>query len=225
MFCNALSLRASALRAIVFFLLSLVLFTPSAHAKVAGKSLFEASEIFSSDTIAFTKWRGMRDRFSDQKKLPEEMCSRIRFHPCIGTEWEDLIEAQRGKPLSEQMQRINGFGNAHAYTTDQVNWGMEDYWETPVEFLTVNGDCEDYAIMKYYSLRALGVPASHLRIIIVQDLNLGGIIHAVLGVYDGGSLYLLDNQIKQVVRASQVYHYKPVYAINEEGWWAYHVRS
>ncbi len=103
-----------------------------------------------------------------------------------------------------------------------MNWGVEDYWETPYEFLTVSGDCEDYAISKYYTLRNLGIPASRLRIIIVQDLNLGGVIHAILGIYDGKDMWVLDNQIKQVILARKIYHYRPIYGINEEGWWAYH---
>jgi predicted transglutaminase-like cysteine proteinase len=103
-----------------------------------------------------------------------------------------------------------------------VNWGMEDYWETPYEFQEISGDCEDYAISKYYSLRAIGVPADRMRVIIVQDLNLGGIIHAILGVYEDGDLLILDNQAKQVLPAMRIYHYRPIYGVNEEAWWAYY---
>jgi predicted transglutaminase-like cysteine proteinase len=60
-----------------------------------------------------------------------------------------------------------------------------------------------------------------MRVIILQDLNLGGIIHAVLGIYEGDELYILDNQIKQVIPARKIYHYKPIYAINEDNWWRY----
>jgi len=102
---------------------------------------------------------------------------------------------------------------------------MEDYWETPHEFIEISGDCEDYAISKYTSLRALGVPADKMRIIILQDLNLGGIVHAVLGIYVDGELLILDNQIKQVTSALKIYHYRPIYGINEDAWWAYHPRN
>jgi predicted transglutaminase-like cysteine proteinase len=117
---------------------------------------------------------------------------------------------------------VNDWGNKHPYIIDQLNWGMEDYWQTPYEFMTINGDCEDYAITKYYSMRALGIPEDRLRIIVLQDFNLGGIIHAVLGVYDeDGDLYILDNQIKQVMPALKIYHYRPIYGVNEHWWWAY----
>ena len=69
------------------------------------------------------------------------------------------------------------------------------------------------------SLRALGVEGDVLRVAVVQDLNLGGIIHAVLVVYIGSTAYILDNQIKQVMLATKIYHYVPIYSINEKHWW------
>lgn len=197
---------------------ALAAFMPAAQAK----SYFNMRESFSADIAAFTKWTGMMSRFTDQKTLPDAQCDRAPFFPCAGvTQWREMLERVRSEPMNVKLARINDFGNEHPYMVDQVNWGKEDYWETPYEFLTVNGDCEDYAIVKYYSLRAAGMPASKLRIIIVQDFNLGGVIHAVLGVYEGKALYILDNQIKQVMEAKRIYHYKPIYGINEEGWWAY----
>jgi predicted transglutaminase-like cysteine proteinase len=62
-----------------------------------------------------------------------------------------------------------------------------------------------------------------MRIIIVQDFNLGGIIHAILGVYgDNDELFILDNQIDQVMPAMKIYHYRPIYSVNEDWWWAYY---
>ena len=91
--------------------------------------------------------------------------------------------------------------------------------------MEVSGNCKDYAIAKYYSLRALGIPAERLRVIVLQDLNLGGIIHAVLGIYDGDKLLILDNQVKQVMPALKIYHYRPIYGINEDHWWEYFPRE
>ena len=202
-------------------LCSLTFFFTS-DARAIGRSYFNMRETFSGDITPFPKWTGMQDRFGKQRELPDEECAGVRFHSCVAAEWRGMFVQWREKKLLEQLKSINDFANAHPYLLDQLNWGMEDYWETPYEFLVVNGDCEDYAIAKYYTLRALGVPASQLRVIIVQDFNLGGIIHAILGVYDDDKLYILDNQIAQVMRALSIYHYKPIYGINEEGWWAYY---
>jgi predicted transglutaminase-like cysteine proteinase len=132
-----------------------------------------------------------------------------------------MIEQLKNKPLRKQVEIVNKWANAHPYIVDQLNWGMEDFWETPYEFMEISGDCEDYAIAKYYTLRAIGVSEDQMRIIVLQDFNLGGIIHAVLGVYVDDELLILDNQAKQVIPALNIYHYRPIYGINESWWWAY----
>lgn len=189
------------------------------------RSYFSMTETFSSDVQHFPKWTGMEARYAQQQQWKDEECGMQRFHPCTVREWKTLFDTWRQKIFLDMIVTVNDYANAYPYVLDQINWGMEDYWEAPYEFLAISGDCEDYSIIKYYTLRAAGVPASRLRVMIVQDFNLGGIIHAVLGVYDeNNTLYILDNQIKQVVPALSIYHYKPIYGINEEGWWAYYPR-
>jgi len=72
--------------------------------------------------------------------------------------------------------------NKAKYITDKNNWGRKDYWATPAEFMKNFGDCEDYAIIKYLSLRQLGFKESELRVVAVKDLNLK-VGHAVLIVF------------------------------------------
>jgi predicted transglutaminase-like cysteine proteinase len=62
-----------------------------------------------------------------------------------------------------------------------------------------------------------------MRIVVVQDLNLG-IAHAVLVVYLDGRALVLDNQIDDVVPAAAVRHYRPIYSINERHWWLHRAR-
>lgn len=167
----------------------------------------------------------MRSRYDRQIDWRIQECGKRKYFSCQVKQWKSLLDNLQGAPLSTQVQEVNRYINSFPYILDQVNWGMEDYWETPYEHISINGDCEDYAIAKYYSLRYLGVPEDRLRIMIVQDNNLGGIIHAILGVYmDSGELMILDNQIKKVVSALKIYHYRPIYSLNERSWWAYHVR-
>ena len=185
-------------------------------------SYFNMDEKRSDNITPFYKWTSMLARFSEQKKIPDSLCGKVQYHPCSILEWKALVESIRDKSFAEQLDIINTWGNDHPYIVDQENWGVEDYWETPYEFMEVSGNCKDYAIAKYYSLKALGVPIERLRIIVLRDLNLGGIIHAVLGVYDGGKLYILDNQSQQVKQALSIYHYQPIFGINESSWWAYY---
>ena len=45
--------------------------------------------------------------------------------------------------------------NNISYVTDITNWRQKDYWATISQFLNRDGDCEDYAIAKYYSLKEI----------------------------------------------------------------------
>jgi predicted transglutaminase-like cysteine proteinase len=211
------------MRAAVLFVFSVL--TPLCYAsssQAMTRSMFEMTETFFPNISRFEKWNSMVERNQNQMRLPSDECRNTPFHPCHTVTWQDLLKFWKGKPFDARIAAVNTYANTFPYIVDTMNWGVEDFWATPYEFIAKNGDCEDYAIAKYMSLRATGIPASRLRIMIVQDTNLGGITHAVLGVYDDTqTLYLLDNQITQVVRADSVYHYKPIYSINEQGWWSY----
>lgn len=190
----------------------------------ARSSYFEMSEKRSDTISPFPKWTGMISRYDTEKDYAAEgECGKMRFFPCSVNQWQSMLGRMKDKDFEEQLEQVNQWSNRHPYIEDQINWGLEDFWETPPEFMEISGDCEDYAISKYYSLRALGYAPQRLRIIIVQDLNLGGVIHAVLGVYDeDGELFILDNQSQQVMPALRIYHYRPIFGINESSWWAYY---
>ena len=124
----------------------------------------------------------------------------------------------RGLPLESQVRRVNDLMNSVQYISDKRNWGRSDYWATPVEFITRGGDCEDFAIAKYAALRALGVPDSKMRVLILKDMQ-KNIPHAVLIVYTNEGPMILDNQIKTVRADNSIHHYKPIYSINRTSWW------
>jgi len=119
-----------------------------------------------------------------------------------------------------QLGVVNAAVNSFPYVSDDVNWGKLDYWETPIEFLQHAGDCEDFAITKYMTLRSLGLAAENMRVAVVTDTQLR-VAHAVLLVMSGGKLYVLDNLTNEVLPATAEPFYRPVYAINEDGWWNY----
>jgi predicted transglutaminase-like cysteine proteinase len=68
------------------------------------------------------------------------------------------------------------------------------------------------------SLRTLGFTNSEMRIVVLQDMNLR-VGHAILVVNVGGQALVLDNQVRNVVRAETIHHYRPIYSINEHNWW------
>lgn len=69
----------------------------------------------------------------------------------------------------------------------------------------------------------MGVDTNDMRLVILQDENLRA-AHAVLAVKYDGKYMILDNQVNAVLPDTQILHYRPVYSINEGGWWLHHRR-
>ena len=135
-------------------------------------------------------------------------------------EWDQLINSSLNDEESEQLWAVNRFFNRQLrFVDDSQNWRQNDYWATPIEALMKGaGDCEDYAIAKYFTLRRLGVPSEKLRITYVKALKYNQ-AHMVLTYYSSPSAVplVLDNLIGEIRPASQRKDLLPVYAFNAEG--------
>jgi predicted transglutaminase-like cysteine proteinase len=140
------------------------------------------------------------------------------------TAWRDLLTSAKYKklPENEKLRLVNDFMNQTPFLSDREHWGKEDYWATPIEFLSTNGgDCEDYSIAKYFTLRALGVPDDKLRITYVKELVVYNEAHMVLAYFptaDSEPL-VLDNINKSIQPASNRNDLLPVYSFNGSGLW------
>lgn len=184
----------------------------------AGDGLFGSREVRSVRMAPFTKWLGMLKRFEQHANAVDTPCTISRFRRCYFQSWSKFITDIGDNDRRQQLAAVNTRMNASPYITDPRNWGLKDYWETPGEFFRKDGDCEDYAIVKYMTLKALGFDPASMRIVVVQDINLK-VPHAVLAVELEGESWILDNQARSVVKATSVHHYRPIYSINENAWW------
>lgn len=137
------------------------------------------------------------------------------------SQWQDLIESISTKPDMEKLHIVNHFFNQLRFVEDTRMWAQEDYWATPLELLVNNGgDCEDFAIAKYVTLKASGVNDEKLRITYVKAIELDQ-AHMVLTYYpkpDSVPL-VLDNLTSDIKPASQRKDLVPVYSFNGEGLW------
>jgi predicted transglutaminase-like cysteine proteinase len=125
------------------------------------------------------------------------------------------LEAAKGRE-ADVLQSVNVFLNKLVPAdSDQQHWGQVDYWATPAESIgSEGGDCEDYAMAKYYMLRELGVPLERLRITYVK----ARVAHMVLAYYarpDAEPL-ILDNLDDRVNPASERPDLVPVYSFNDD---------
>ncbi|HEX5843551.1 MAG TPA: transglutaminase-like cysteine peptidase [Pseudomonas sp.] len=137
-------------------------------------------------------------------------------------DWQRLLQAQAGAQELAQLKAVNRFFNLRLrFRDDLATWRVKDYWATPVEALFRGaGDCEDYALAKYFSLRELGVPSAKLRITYVKAVRLNQ-AHMVLTYYAHPQAMplVLDNLIDAIEPASQRRDLVPVYSFNAEGLW------
>ncbi|MFV0421891.1 transglutaminase-like cysteine peptidase [Oleidesulfovibrio sp.] len=137
-----------------------------------------------------------------------------------GSSWLTLMKKAESASALEKLKMVNGFFNRWPYRLDIEIYGVTDFWATPQEFMARSGDCEDYAISKYFGLRELGFSPDDLRIVVLLD-SIRGIGHAVLVVYLGDRAYVLDNVSDLVLTHDRYTHYRPQYSINENYRWAH----
>ena len=127
------------------------------------------------------------------------------------------------------MIRINDFINERIQFEDDLSiWNMREYWATPLETIGQGrGDCEDFSIIKYYSLKEAGIPLAKLRLIYVRARREGPAgpylqAHMVLAYYATPTAepLILDNLIPEIRPASQRKDLQPVFSFNSEAIWA-----
>ena len=136
-------------------------------------------------------------------------------------DWQQLLNTSHTLPIDEKLYQVNNFFNELEFIDDIDHWGKDDYWATPVEFLaTEGGDCEDFVIAKYFSLKELGVPAEKLRLMYVTATRLRQ-AHMVLAYYEEPNSVplVLDNINRRILPASRRRDLLPVYSFNGDGLW------
>lgn len=134
--------------------------------------------------------------------------------------WNSLIE--HGNSLDElsKLAEVNRFINrAVSHADDRDIWGQDDFWATPAQAISRGrGDCEDFAIAKYFSLVRMGVPSEKLRLTFVKALKQNQ-AHMVLAYYPSASAapLILDNLDPRIRPASERRDLLPVYSFNDLG--------
>ncbi|WP_310446619.1 transglutaminase-like cysteine peptidase [Thiobacillus sp.] len=142
--------------------------------------------------------------------------------------WRDLLTRAASQPDAVKLRQVNDFFNRRIrFGEDSDIWGKQDYWATPLETLgRSEGDCEDFAIAKYATLKQLGIPAEKLRLTYVKA-RIGGPqstlvqAHMVLSYYPApdDEPLVLDNLIGDIRPASRRADLTTIFGFNAEGLW------
>jgi predicted transglutaminase-like cysteine proteinase len=184
-------------------------------------ALFGMVAVHAPSLAGLPQWRRVLDGMAAERSTYEACATDPAACPGgAARAWLQFLATLADRPLAERVDAVNRYANRWPYRTDREVWGRSDHWATPLEFLHRSGDCEDYAIFKYVSLRRLGVPAAAMHLVVLQD-TARDLAHAVLTVDVDGTTYVLDNLDDRLVRPAGLPHYVPYYSVNEEGRWVH----
>lgn len=124
----------------------------------------------------------------------------------------ELLHKIKNKSDLVKLNFVNTKYNKIKYMSDKRLYNQDDYWATLYQFVGKNGgDCEDYVIAKYYTLKALGVDPHKMKFLYVVYKKRNGKrkSHMVLAYLKranpkGRDDYLiLDNNNRLVLPASK----------------------
>lgn len=138
----------------------------------------------------------------------------------IFQDYEHFMNETSSKPLHVKLEMVNFYINAFVGAYDEQTYRSEDYWASRWEFLANGGgDCEDYVIAKFYTLKDLGINPQKMALCIVQDMD-NGSYHMVLLFFEKPHTepLVLDNLSFKILPLSQRYDLKVKECMNEESY-------
>ena len=167
------------------------------------------------------KWRDLQTRLH----ADEDIVAQCRAKPqaCVSEAAKHLIaiaEGLRGREGRALLGHVNRAVNLAIRPADDLSrFGVADHWSAPLETLASGqGDCEDYAILKYAILRSTGYAAEDLRMLIVRGASAPE-DHAVLTVRVEGRWLVLDNRRFAMIDTAHL-DATALFYLDGEGVWA-----
>ena len=184
------------------------------------KKLFGSVELRFEDERKIKAWSSVYEKFNaDVRILKTCLNSQSACMDPTLANWAEELRPLRNLTKFQKMTAVNTMVNRRRYAEDRRNYGRSDYWASPSEFLRQGGDCEDYAILKFASLMALGVQDQDMRLVVGRLAN--GTPHAFLATDISGQEYILDNRQTQVYLTVNRKDYVPKYSMNLSYRWSH----
>lgn len=195
--------------------------------RIQGVSLAQKVKILLVCTIVIVANSPVANpSFNDFSKFASVLAE--RYGPSAikrGNALRQKLTALDTVPVVGQLRGVNQFFNQRVtWQTDIAIYGISDFWATPAETLGEGkGDCEDFTIAKYVSLRHLGIPSEQLRLTYVKLQRPAGRsqAHMVLAWYKepGAIPLILDNANPRVLPATERRDLKPIFSFNSDALW------
>ncbi len=164
-----------------------------------------------------SKWSDLQSRIlTDEKTIAACSSDEATCSPAA-RRFLSLVETGGKNERRVQLGKINRAVNlAIRPESDWAQYGSADFWASPLQTLASGaGDCEDYAIVKYVVLRALGMAETDLRLMIVRD-DKHQTEHAIVAVRDEQEWLILDNRTMFIVNAEDARYYNPLLVLEQQ---------
>lgn len=195
------------------------------HASSKIRGVKNLSDIYYKNIDGFTKWVAVLEKNKEEADYIKnfEGCEGTLERKCQFATWYLKLTTEANQDYISDIYRIHHEVNKFIYKKDDINWDKDDYWASPFEFFQHSGDCEDFAITKYFLLKDIGIDKSKMKIMVLYDSKQQE-THSVLLILLHQSWYILDNRNNDIIGLDQApLHYIPLYSINENGWWYYSI--
>ena len=129
---------------------------------------------------------------------------------------QKMLDNLKKENIMKKLNEINLFYNQAKYMSDMALYHKIDYWATPYQFLAKDaGDCEDYAIAKYFALKYLKINPKKIYFVYVR-VKKTNIPHMVLAYFyeKNKPPLILDNLTNKIMPANKRKDIIPVYMFN-----------
>ena len=140
----------------------------------------------------------------------EDICADPRF-----AQLRETVARAPSMPPARRIEAANRAVNSVlSYREEDPNAADSDYWQTFMETIDRGtGDCEDYAIMKYHVLRAMGVRPEAMTLLVLKNASTGQ-YHAVLAVSLDGKNLILDSLTDRILEDDVAGDYRVLFSFN-----------
>ena len=140
----------------------------------------------------------------------EDICSDKRFSQLRAT-----VAKARTMPPARKIEAANRAVNSVLSYREEDPFAAEpDHWQSFMETIDRGaGDCEDYAIMKYHVLRAMGVRPEAMTLLVLKNATTGQ-YHAVLAVSLDGRNLILDSLTDRIYEDDVNGDYRVLFSFN-----------
>jgi predicted transglutaminase-like cysteine proteinase len=192
----------------------------TAPAQAAAPSFNRLSERRLDQLLHLPQWQQV-SRQLRQQESQVRACLGGLVCADAGAQWiAEIVKRSAGQSPIAQIEEVNSAVNRAPYREDQAQFGREDIWQTPLAFARNGGDCEDYAIAKYFVLKLLGFADANLRVVVLTRKGTNE-VHALLLARADQDWLVLDNRDDRPGRLKELADWVPQYAVNETSGFRY----